>query len=112
MTHSNLGTPFKTDLHLPTPKRSPAAGALAQHSDNFDMAGTSASARFFSPYGVAVSPDGKTVYVGEAYKNRIRAVSVEDGVITTLAGSGNRGFLDGDAGTARFSWPYGRAGHH
>jgi sugar lactone lactonase YvrE len=76
------------------------------------MAGTSASARFFSPYGVAVSPDGKTVYVGEAYKNRIRAVSVEDGVITTLAGSGNRGFLDGDAGTARFSWPYGRAGHH
>lgn len=55
------------------------------------MQGTSASARFFSPYGVAVSPDGKTVYVGEAYKNRIRAVSVDDGVITTLAGSGNRG---------------------
>mmetsp|Transcript_30495 Transcript_30495/g.99093 ORF Transcript_30495/g.99093 Transcript_30495/m.99093 type:complete len:621 (+) Transcript_30495:304-2166(+) len=65
------------------------------------------SARYFSPYGVAVSPDGRTVYVGEAYKNRIRAVSVTDGSVTTLAGSGNRGLQDGPSHTARFSWPYG-----
>lgn len=83
--------------------------AVAALSGTWDLNGAGGAARFFSPYGVAVSPDGAVVYVGEAYKNRIRAVRVADGTVTTLAGSGNRGYADGPGATARFSWPYGVA---
>lgn len=36
-------------------------------------------------------------------------VDVRTGRVTTLAGSAHRGFTDGAAGEARFSWPYGCA---
>ena len=34
------------------------------------------NSRYLTTYGVAFSPDGLTVYVGEAYKNRVLAVDV------------------------------------
>lgn len=51
---------------------------------NFD--GVGAAASFYEPRGVAVSGDG-TVYVADAFNNKIRKISPA-GVVTTLAGSG------------------------
>ena len=39
--------------------------------------GTGASASFSDPMGVAVSPNGLTVYVGDQGNNRIRSVTSE-----------------------------------
>jgi sugar lactone lactonase YvrE len=57
------------------------------------------------PYGVAVDDNG-TVYIADRNNNQIRRVS-PDGIITTFAGNGERGF-SGDGGLAtqaRLSFP-------
>ena len=41
--------------------------------------------------------------------NRIRRVDIANGTTTTLAGSGTRGFLDGDGAIAKFHYPWGVA---
>jgi len=66
--------------------------------------GAAASARFYHPAGVAVSSGGD-VYVADRHNHRIRLV--KNGQVTTLAGSGTAGFLDGGASTARFYYPAG-----
>jgi len=70
--------------------------------------GTGAVARFDSPQGVAVRPDG-IIVVADADNNRIRLVTPE-GIVTTLAGSGGGGgFADGTGAAARFNYPSGVA---
>jgi RHS repeat-associated protein len=67
------------------------------------------SAQVNHPYGVAVAPDG-TVYIADTMNERIRRVGT-DGIITTVAGAGVRGF-SGDGGPAtqaQFAWPTGVA---
>jgi len=63
--------------------------------------------RFNHPTGVALASDG-TLYVADMLNHRIRKVT-SGGVVTTLAGSGTAGFLDGAAGTAQFLLPTGVA---
>jgi sugar lactone lactonase YvrE len=55
--------------------------------------------------GVAVDAAG-TVYVADSGNHRIRRVA-PDGTVTTLAGSGEPGLLDGTAGVSRFNNPSG-----
>jgi sugar lactone lactonase YvrE len=62
-------------------------------------------ARFNHPYGVAVDDD-KNVYVADSYNNRIRKIT-PDGIVTTVAGSGNDGFVDGTGAEAEFYVPIG-----
>jgi len=69
--------------------------------------GPAATARFQSPIGLAQDPAGN-IYVADADNYRIRRIDPA-GNVTTLAGSGVRGFLDGPAGNARFSEPQGLA---
>ena len=66
-------------------------------------------AQFFSPRRLALDGSGN-LYVADTLNNRIRRIDAE-GVITTLAGTGERGFGgDGGAATeAQFSWPTGLA---
>jgi len=69
--------------------------------------GTGAAAQFRYPAGVAVDVAGN-VYVVDQINNRIRKITAE-GVVSTLAGSGTKGFADGTGTAAQFSSPYGVA---
>lgn len=46
--------------------------------------GPALSAKFYGPRGVAVSPDGGTVYVADYSNFRLRAIDVTNGQVTTL----------------------------
>lgn len=65
--------------------------------------GPAATAQFHSPDSVAVTKDGKTVYVADTVNNAIRVVA--GGMVSTLAGGGNAGHKDGPAVSARFNGP-------
>jgi sugar lactone lactonase YvrE len=69
--------------------------------------GTGAAASFNGPYGVAVLPGGNIV-VADQSNHRIRLVTPE-GVVTTLAGSGSGGSVDGTGTAASFYYPTGVA---
>ncbi|MDR6534326.1 NHL repeat-containing protein [Variovorax soli] len=69
--------------------------------------GTGASAQFSSPWGVAIDASGY-VYVTDNGNSTIRKISPA-GVVTTFAGSGTRGFGDGNSANAQFKGPSGIA---
>ena len=59
--------------------------------------GLATNAQLKSPYGVAVDKNG-VIFIADTHNDRIRKVTT-NGVITTVAGNGNRGF-SGDGGQA------------
>jgi len=69
--------------------------------------GSGSAARFNYPSGVAIGPDG-VLYVADQDNNRIRKVTTA-GVVTTLAGSGTKGTVDGLSTAAQFASPHGIA---
>lgn len=69
--------------------------------------GSLLTATFYTPMDLCFGPDG-ALYVADMYNSKIRRI--QDGQVSTFAGSGSmgdRGFLDGPAHRARFSWPSG-----
>lgn len=86
----------------------PAGGVstLAGNGTVGNADGNGAAARFRTPFGVAVDPQGN-VYVADYGNDRIRKITPA-GVVTTLAG-GNSGYQDGVGAAARFSGPRGVA---
>ena len=79
-----------------------AGGGTAGYSD-----GAGKSARFNGPQGVAVDKRG-TVYVSDTENNRIRRIT-PDGIVSTIAGDGKAGFVDGPGHMAQFKAPRGLA---
>ena len=67
-------------------------------------AATSATLNF--PEGVAVDA-AANIYIADAFDFRIRKVT--SGTMSTAAGSGTQGYLNGAAATARFNFPVGVA---
>lgn len=65
--------------------------------------GTGVAARFNGPYGAALLPSGDVV-MADMGNNAIRVVTAA-GAVTTLAGNGAAGMVDGDLASARFSAP-------
>ena len=65
--------------------------------------GPAATARFDNPTGIAPLPNGAVV-VADRNNNRLRLVT-PDGAVTTLAGTGEAGFADGEVASARFNQP-------
>ena len=69
--------------------------------------GPGGQAQFNGPIGVAVDKAGN-VWVADTYNDRIRRIGT-DGVVSTMAGSGVPGTLDGPATAAMFDTPSGIA---
>lgn len=65
--------------------------------------GTGTEAAFNDPEGIAVDANNN-VYVADLLNDRIRKISPV-GIVTTLAGSGNRAYADGSGTEASFSLP-------
>ena len=75
--------------------------------------GSTSTARFDEPNGVAVAADGR-LFVADTVNHRIRVISADGATVSTYAGSGNTGFsgggfADGSTSTARFDDPRGVA---
>jgi sugar lactone lactonase YvrE len=60
--------------------------------------GPATAASFYRPYGLAFDTAGN-LFIADTDNNRIRRVDAVTGIITTVAGNGNRGF-SGDGGPA------------
>ncbi|HYP25363.1 MAG TPA: NHL repeat-containing protein [Blastocatellia bacterium] len=69
--------------------------------------GPALEAEFDGPMGVTVD-EGGNILVADAYNDRIRRITPE-GEVSTVAGSGVQGFLDGPSGDAKFDTPCGVA---
>ena len=89
------------------------AGTVSGSSGIFGFAdGAGPSSKFFFPAALAVGPGDGNVYVADTFNHRIRkltrpALSGQSWTVTTLAGSGTAGFLNGSGSVARFSHPQG-----
>jgi sugar lactone lactonase YvrE len=79
---------------------------LAGGSEGF-ADGTGTQASFNTPSGLAIDGDGN-LYVADTGNNRIRKVTPQ-GVVSTIAGDGTAGYVDGVAAQARFNGPIGVA---
>jgi DNA-binding beta-propeller fold protein YncE len=69
--------------------------------------GAALQAQFHNPIGLVISPNGGAIYVVDQWNHRIRMI--RDGQVTTVAGSGVRGYADGPALQAQFEYPTGLA---
>jgi RHS repeat-associated protein len=69
--------------------------------------GPAATAEFKYPQGVAVDAAG-VVFVADTANHRIRKIAT-DGTVSTFAGDGSPGFVDGAGNQARFNSPRGVA---
>ncbi|PJZ54196.1 hypothetical protein [Leptospira adleri] len=91
---------FIVKYNLITNAYSTIAG-LAGTSGTTDAVGT--AARFNAPKGIAT--DGTYLYVADTGNNKIRKIRISDNTVTTIAGSGTAGTLDGPGDVAKFNQP-------
>ena len=91
------------------------AGAPDENGQGDYKDGPGAAARFDTPQGLALSPDGQILYVADSGNQVIRRIQLATGVVDTLAGvAGEYGSQDGGLddnliSTARFYTPTGLA---
>ena len=71
--------------------------------------GVGADAKFNRLNSVVLSLDGCVLFVADGGSNRVRRIEVSTGLVTTLAGSGDRGGADGIGAAASFNNPYSLA---
>lgn len=70
-----------------------------------DLDGSATEAQFNEPDGIAVDTNGN-VYVADAFNHKIKKIT-PSGDVTTLAGSGTPGAIDGSGSAAQFNTPTG-----
>jgi hypothetical protein len=55
---------------------------------------------------MGITTDRKNIYVTEYYGHKIRKIVISAGVVTTVAGTGSSGSVDGTGTAVSFSRPY------
>lgn len=80
----------------PTSPSSYLVGTLAGTGNRGYVDGS--SAEFNSPEGIALSSDNQYAYIADAGNGRVRAVRLDTGWVTTIAGNGTGGVKDSDDG--------------
>ncbi len=73
-----------------------------------DGIGTGASFNFNGVRGQLCVDQNLNVYVADGGNQRVRKIAA-DGTVTTIAGNGTNGYVDGPAGSAEFNNPCGTA---
>jgi hypothetical protein len=86
---------YKIRKITPTGVVSTLAGSTNGYAD-----GQGTAAKFSLLFGMGIDPYGN-LYVGEE-SNRVRKIT-PGGLVSTFAGNGNSGYIDGPVGTAEFS---------
>ena len=76
---------------------------LAGNGSSGSIDGTGSSASFNRPIGMACSSNGD-IFVADHFNNKIRKIT-PTGIVTTLAGTGAPGNIDGSVNTATFTQP-------
>ena len=66
--------------------------------------GVNTQALFNRPRGMVVHPDGRLFVADISSNRRIRVISAEGTTVSTYAGSGDSGYLDGSSAIARFDF--------
>jgi sugar lactone lactonase YvrE len=79
---------------------------LAGGSEGFSD-GVGPAASFNTPSGLALTPDGDLI-LADTGNNQIRKITAQ-GQVSTIAGDGTAGYIDGPAAQARFNGPIGVA---
>jgi sugar lactone lactonase YvrE len=105
-------------VYGPTPEGTPmvaredgfATGAsavrIAGNGNRASVDGPATQASFAEPCGVTVDSSG-AIFVADGYGGRIRKIS--GGVVTTVAGGGGSGLVNGQGAKAQFNQPCGLA---
>lgn len=104
------GNVFVTDWYsMRVRKISPASDVITFAGNNSDHSvdGQGTAASFFQPVGIALDAAG-TAFVTEDGGHRVRKIT-PDGMVTTFAGSGSRGNIDGQGQAAQFNVPISAA---
>jgi streptogramin lyase len=101
---SKSGAPTPANTAINSQQQNLGATTTFAGSDNFGAAdGTGAMASFFLPTGIAVDINDN-LFIADAGNNAIRKITPA-GVVTTFAGSGKVGSLNGTGTAAKFSYP-------
>jgi sugar lactone lactonase YvrE len=101
---------FNSRIRLVTPDGAVttlAGGTSGSAVKQGHVDGAGASAQFYNPEGIAVDRAG-TVYVADTFGQWVRQIS-QAGNVTTLAGTGTHGYVNGTGNIAQFSYPAGIA---
>ena len=110
ITVDSNGTVYAADFANNRIRKISPSGAVSTLAGSGNTAyadGEGGEASFYYPNGVAVDSEGN-VYVAELVNNRIRKIS-PSGTVSTLAGSGNAAYADGEGVEASFYYPTGVA---
>jgi sugar lactone lactonase YvrE len=110
LARDSAGSLFVTEFQGNRVRKIAADGTVTTVAGNglpgyFD--GVGVAAQFDMPTGIAVDASG-TLYVAEHGLHRIRKIA-PDGQVSVMAGGGEASYRDGDARSARFSYPNGIA---
>lgn len=74
------------------------AGSLRGFED-----GSGSTSKFYSPSGIVLDTN-KNIFIADPSNHRIRKITPQ-GVVSTIAGNGIAGYVDGNSSSARFSSP-------
>ncbi|MFH0818558.1 MAG: IPT/TIG domain-containing protein [Patescibacteria group bacterium] len=67
--------------------------------------GKKKNAKFNAPFAIAINAKGTFLYVADRNNQAIRKIRIRDGKVTTLAGDGVAGYVDGTFANNKFSYP-------